>query len=103
MSELAIIKANWKAPENIIAFTTTRQDGVSAAPFASLNLGGRSGDKTDAVEMNRQRLIQSARLAVLFGYNKYMAIRLLKLMLWIIVIYKLTLATHNCLIQFAPF
>lgn len=37
-------------------FCTTRQGGVSAGPWASLNLGLHTGDEYDAVSRNRQRL-----------------------------------------------
>ena len=37
------------------AIVTTRHGGVSAGPFASLNLGGRTGDDATAVRTNRAR------------------------------------------------
>ncbi|MCH8501858.1 MAG: peptidoglycan editing factor PgeF [Aliidiomarina sp.] len=44
------------------AFSTTRHGGVSAAPFASLNLGSHVGDLPAAVQKNRQRLVQALKL-----------------------------------------
>lgn len=44
---------NWPAPANVKALQTTRQGGVSAAPYDSLNLGDHVGDAPLAVERNR--------------------------------------------------
>lgn len=43
----------WPAPANVRAVCTTRQGGVSVAPFASLNLGDHVGDDPYAVARNR--------------------------------------------------
>lgn len=51
---------DWPAPPNVRAAVTTRDGpGVSATPFARLNLGLRSGDEADAVLANRG-VLQSA-------------------------------------------
>src|SRR6478672_11589077 len=42
---------------------TSRQDGVSAAPYESLNLGGSVGDDPAAVAINRARVAAAAGLA----------------------------------------
>ena len=47
------IMADWPAPANVRALMTTRAGGVSAAPFASLNLGDHVGDDAAAVAQNR--------------------------------------------------
>ena len=44
---------DWPAPPNISALQTTRQGGVSIAPYDSLNLGNHVGDNPLAVERNR--------------------------------------------------
>jgi len=44
---------DWPAPANVRAVCTTRQGGVSVAPFASLNLGDHVGDDPYAVARNR--------------------------------------------------
>jgi len=44
------------------AFSTTRHGGVSAAPFASFNLGSHVGDLPAAVQKNRQRLLNALQL-----------------------------------------
>ena len=45
---------DWPAARNVRAAVTTRDGpGVSAAPYARLNLGARSGDAADAVLANR--------------------------------------------------
>jgi hypothetical protein len=50
------IKANWPAPANVQAGTTTRREGVSEPPYAALNLGAHVGDDVQRVAMNRRRL-----------------------------------------------
>ena len=49
---------DWPAPENVRALQTTRNGGVSTAPYASLNLGDHVGDAPMAVARNRM-LLQS--------------------------------------------
>ncbi|MGK9067132.1 peptidoglycan editing factor PgeF [Stutzerimonas chloritidismutans] len=46
----------WPAPRNVRACVTTRQGGVSLAPFDAFNLGDHVGDDPLAVAANRQRL-----------------------------------------------
>ncbi|OOF59584.1 peptidoglycan editing factor PgeF [Rodentibacter genomosp. 2] len=53
---------NWQVPSNIHAFTTTRQGGVSAAPFDSFNLGDHVGDEKSAVKTNRTLLVEKFNL-----------------------------------------
>ena len=50
------IVPDWPAPDNVKALITTRAGGVSQGPFASLNLGLRTGDDPQAVAANRDRL-----------------------------------------------
>ncbi len=50
------IVPEWPAPANVRALITTRAGGVSTGPFASFNLGLRSGDDPQAVMANRARL-----------------------------------------------
>ena len=47
---------DWPAPTRVRACVTTRQGGVSAAPFDSFNLGDHVGDDPAAVAWNRQHL-----------------------------------------------
>ena len=54
------VPADWPAPAQVHAGTTTRLNGVSRAPFDSCNLAGHVGDRPEAVAANRRRL--SARL-----------------------------------------
>ncbi len=49
------IRADWPAPEDVVAGTTLRYGGVSRGRFDSFNLGARVGDDAAAVEANRQR------------------------------------------------
>jgi len=51
-----MIFANWPAPKNIKAFTTTREGGVSKLPFSSNNLGDHVGDSPNNVKTNRDLL-----------------------------------------------
>ena len=50
------IVPDWPAPGNVRALITTRAGGVSLGPYASLNLGPRSGDDMHAVAANRSVL-----------------------------------------------
>ena len=50
------IVPDWPAPANVRALITTRSGGVSAGPFASMNLGQRVGDDTESVRTNRALL-----------------------------------------------
>lgn len=47
---------DWPAPAGIKALQTTRQGGVSIAPYDSLNLGSHVGDNPLAVARNRMSL-----------------------------------------------
>lgn len=49
----AVIRPDWPAPDNVIAASTTRNGGVSAVPYAELNLGLHVGDNEDRVNKNR--------------------------------------------------
>lgn len=52
------VSASWPAPDNICAVTTTRHGGVSAVGdgYGSLNLSLTSGDNSELVKVNRQRV-----------------------------------------------
>lgn len=47
----------WPAPANVRALMTTREGGVSAAPFDSFNLGDHVGDDPARVASNRDALV----------------------------------------------
>jgi YfiH family protein len=47
---------HWQAPPRVKAVITTRAGGFSSGPYASLNLGLRTGDDAAAVARNRGRL-----------------------------------------------
>ena len=47
---------DWPAPANVRALMTTRTGGLSAGPWASLNLGDHVGDDPRCVAANRARL-----------------------------------------------
>jgi len=51
-----IIRPNWSVSKNIQAFSTTRQGGVSQAPWDSLNLATHVNDNVDDVKKNRDLL-----------------------------------------------
>lgn len=59
MADKAWIVPDWPVPRRVRSLITTRQGGVSAGPYASLNLGGHVGDDWRAVTENRRRLRQS--------------------------------------------
>lgn len=50
------IVPDWPAPPGVKALITTRAGGVSEGPYASLNLGMRTGDHVLAISTNRRRL-----------------------------------------------
>jgi YfiH family protein len=56
------VEAVWPAPGGVRALSTFRSGGVSAGPYASLNLGGHVGDVPAAVAENRRRLVTAAGL-----------------------------------------
>ncbi len=52
----AWIVPDWPTPARVRALSTTRAGGVSAAPYASLNLGTHVGDDPACVAANRARV-----------------------------------------------
>ncbi len=58
------IRADWQVPDSVNALITTRNGGVSAAPFDSFNLAYHVGDNSDSVLQNRERL--KSELGLLF-------------------------------------
>ncbi|HWQ38670.1 MAG TPA: peptidoglycan editing factor PgeF [Burkholderiales bacterium] len=50
------IVPDWPAPPSVRSFITTRRGGVSRGPYASMNLGSRVADDTEAVRSNRALL-----------------------------------------------
>lgn len=59
---LPLIRPDWPAPPNVRAAVTTRQGGVSRAPYESLNLGDHVGDDAAAVAQNRRQLCEALAL-----------------------------------------
>jgi polyphenol oxidase len=58
MKNSDLIIPDWPAPANVKALQTTRNNGISAAPYNSLNLGSHVGDNPIHVAQNRQALSQ---------------------------------------------
>src|SRR3954469_2011570 len=56
------IEAQWPAPPNVRAISTTRIGGVSGGPYASLNLALHVDDDKGAVRENRRLLRSSLNL-----------------------------------------
>jgi polyphenol oxidase len=56
------VEPNWPAPGGVRALSTLRNGGVSAAPYASLNLGQHVGDSPHTVAENRRILAAAAKL-----------------------------------------
>ena len=50
------IVPDWPAPKRVKSLITTRAGGYSAGPYASLNLGLRTGDDGETIAKNRARL-----------------------------------------------
>ncbi|CAB1276837.1 peptidoglycan editing factor PgeF [Candidatus Nitrosacidococcus tergens] len=59
---LPTITPNWPVLNHIYAYTTTRQGGISTAPYDSLNLGDHVGDISESVKQNREILYQALSL-----------------------------------------
>lgn len=57
-----LIFPDWPAPARVAAAVTTRQGGVSAAPFDTLNLADHVGDDPAAVAANRAMLSNALAL-----------------------------------------
>lgn len=63
MSIMITNLANWPAPSNITALSTTRLSGFSETPYNKNNLGYHVGDNPDHVAQNRQQLKEKLNLA----------------------------------------
>lgn len=59
IGKYALIEPDWPAPSRVKALITTRQGGVSEAPYDSNNLGLHVDDAEEAVLTNRQLLAQA--------------------------------------------
>jgi hypothetical protein len=59
---LSFIQPDWPIPANIHSAQTTRQGGVSLAPYASLNLATHVGDDPAHVTLNRRLLCEQLAL-----------------------------------------
>jgi YfiH family protein len=62
MSHVGWIKADWPAPQNVRAGTTTRQGGISQGNYAGFNLALHVDDDAATVQHNRKQLTQRLRL-----------------------------------------
>ena len=58
LADADLLWPRWHADANVGALMSTRAGGVSAAPWASLNLGLAVGDDAAAVAENRRRFVQ---------------------------------------------
>ncbi|MDP6437274.1 MAG: peptidoglycan editing factor PgeF [Gammaproteobacteria bacterium] len=56
MREPEFIRADWPAPDNVHAFTTSRRGGFSTDSFASLNIADHVGDDPQRVALNREQV-----------------------------------------------
>lgn len=54
-----MLRPEWDAPANVGALMSTRQGGVSAPPWDTLNLGAGVGDDRAAVRENRERFARA--------------------------------------------
>lgn len=62
MNGIELLFPDWPAPPQVRACTTTRQGGVSAPPYDTLNLAAHVGDEPQAVAENRRRLREQLQL-----------------------------------------
>ena len=56
---LPFFQAEWPAPANVKTLVSTRNGGVSQAPYSSLNVGSHVGDRPENVARNRE-IVQAA-------------------------------------------
>jgi YfiH family protein len=56
--DLQLLQPDWPAPANVHAWSSSRLQGVSEAPYRGLNLALHVGDNANAVQHNRQHLAQ---------------------------------------------
>lgn len=59
---MELIKPELSLPDGVVAVMTTRDGGVSQAPYESLNLGLHVDDNPDHVSINRRRLVETLDL-----------------------------------------
>lgn len=59
---IPLLIPNWPVAERIKSCSTTRNGGVSPAPYSSLNLGDHVNDLAQNVRKNRALLVEQARL-----------------------------------------
>lgn len=59
---MEFIRPEWAAPDQVQAFTTTRQGGVSTGAYSALNLALHVADNPANVAVNRERLYQEGGL-----------------------------------------
>lgn len=52
------LQPDWPAPAQVHAVMTTREGGISSAPWDRMNLGDHVGDRPENVQANRSRLAQ---------------------------------------------
>ena len=62
MSAPVLLETGWTPPRGVRAAFTTRAGGVSAAPYATLNVGAHVGDLPAAVAENRRRVCAALQL-----------------------------------------
>lgn len=55
-------RANWSAPKNVFALSTTRHSGYSQGSYESNNMGLGIGDNDQDVQKNRQQLVEMLHL-----------------------------------------
>jgi len=56
MTTILTVSPEWDVSDKVVAFTTSRQGGVSKPPFHSLNVGDHVGDNPSSVAANRALL-----------------------------------------------
>lgn len=59
---MSFLIPDWKMATSIAAITSTREHGVSKAPYSGLNLGMHVGDDPADVITNRQRLVTASNM-----------------------------------------
>ncbi len=66
MKTIALLQPDWPVPPHVRSACSMRTGGVSAAPYASLNLGDHVGDDAQAVAENRALFAQALQAKLVY-------------------------------------
>ncbi len=62
LSKTDLITPAWSCPDNVVAYTSTRNGGISRGIYEGLNVGAHVGDDLAVVKQNRSKLPLSSKI-----------------------------------------